>query len=235
MALIKPSPLVAQIRGSVGGVTFTRARAGAIARINSRPHNTPDSRPPFDYITSEASRAYRRAAFTIAARRWIHGSTQAQRDSWDALAKTTRLLNKLGEPHQPTGRALFIRSFCLRTLKSAAGPPGPPTRATTQTPVVALTWDAVNSRFDMSLDADFLVFPTSLAIWVSPPRPPTVNVHSHPFYLHSTPHINAFPLTLTNSAHAPGWQVCMAYWFRVRVIDYNWAVSHPVVVRALSE
>lgn len=109
MALIKPSPLVNDLRGSVGGVTFGRNSAGMFARAKVTPVN-PDTALQIDI----------RAKFGIATIAWRSTLNQTQRDAWNLLGTTTFFKNALGDDFNPSGIQLFIRSSVL--LQLAAQP-----------------------------------------------------------------------------------------------------------------
>lgn len=105
MALIKPSPLVNDLRGSVGGVTFGRNSAGMFARAKVTPVN-PDTAAQIDI----------RAKFGIATIAWRAQLTQTNRDAWNLLGTTTFFKNALGDDFNPSGIQLFIRSSVLLQL-----------------------------------------------------------------------------------------------------------------------
>lgn len=86
---------VAEIRGSIGGTTFSRTRAGAIARNRTKPVNTPS-----------AVRAAVRTVFGMVSKLW-RDLTDAQRTNWNTTAVSWPQVNKMGETYTPSGQALF--------------------------------------------------------------------------------------------------------------------------------
>lgn len=96
MALIKLGQIAADIRGSIGGTTFARNRAGAFARNRTKPIN------PSTVKQSDARSRFGGVSFAWAA------LTQVQRDAWQAVAATITRLNRLGETYVPTGRQMFL-------------------------------------------------------------------------------------------------------------------------------
>lgn len=96
MALIKLGQIAADIRGSIGGTTFARNRAGAFARNRTKPIN------PSSGIQNAARARFGSVSFAWAA------LTSDQRQAWQAVAATTTRLNRLGEPYVPTGRQMFM-------------------------------------------------------------------------------------------------------------------------------
>ena len=95
-ALIQFGGGVSQIRGSIAGTTFSRNRAGAIARGRTKPIN------PGTIRQSEV-----RASFGSASTAW-GGLTSAQIAEWDAYASLMKRINKLGEEYTPKGRQIFM-------------------------------------------------------------------------------------------------------------------------------
>lgn len=235
MALIQLGPLVSNARGPIGGVVFSNNGAGPIARTNTHPRSAGASRPPFDYITHARPRAWRNAQLTVLSAYWLAVLTQVQRDAWDALALTTRFMNKLGEPRLDTGRALFLRANTIATLFATTIFDTAPARAVCEQPYVSVTWNAGDQDFDLAVEAGTLGADSYLLAWVSPARTVTVNTHTHPFYIHSWTDLAAMPTTFEDSAHEPGWRPCMAYFFRFRTMEKFGPISHPVIVRAVSD
>lgn len=125
MALIQPSPLVSEIRGSVGGVTFARNPAGPFARAKVVPVNP-----------NTPLQVSRRGFFSTAATAWRDVLTQFERDSWNTLGTTTLFKNALGNDFNPSGIQLFIRASTL--LELAAQP------AITLAPAVAVVSSGTN-------------------------------------------------------------------------------------------
>ena len=102
MALVKLGPLVAEIRGSIGGTTFARNRGGAYARNRSVPLNPSSTR-------QQAVRA----VFADLSVVWSNTLTQAQRDAWDNYADQVPLINALGESRKVSGLNMYQRANTL--------------------------------------------------------------------------------------------------------------------------
>lgn len=235
MALTRYAPLVSIVRGRIGATTFTRSLGGPTIRSAPYPRRRSTSRRPFDYQTYGESQAYRRATLAVLASHWLIGLTIAQRAAWAALATATRLINRLGEPIQTTGRALFIRSNVLRGLFVPAINDDPPAQAVCQMPRVLVSWDAVWERFDLDVQADFIGPEGMLYYWVSPAYTYARNANPSTFYLGGGPDLDRLPVVVSNHPTHPGWQLCMAYFWRFRVVTLLGAVSHPIVIRAISD
>lgn len=99
MAIFRPGPLVSEIRGSVGGTTFSRNPAGQIIRQRSNPVNPNSSR----------QQTVRTVLATIS-NRWGNILTQAQRDAWDTYAAAVTMTNRLGDPFFLAGFQHYVRS-----------------------------------------------------------------------------------------------------------------------------
>lgn len=96
MALVKFGGGVAAMSGKIEGTVFARNRAGAYARNWAKPVSAPTE-----------SQSERRVLFGGTASDWS-GLANAERDSWNALAKTTERTNRIGEQYQPNGRQIFM-------------------------------------------------------------------------------------------------------------------------------
>lgn len=96
MASVKYSSIVTDARGSVGGVTFSRARGGAYARSRVTPINPQTSR-----------RAQVRGSFAAIAQSW-QALSSTQRESWDLYAEETPSTNRLGETFFPSGFNRYV-------------------------------------------------------------------------------------------------------------------------------
>lgn len=107
MASISLGPIVDGIRGSIGGVTFSRASSGNTARSRPRP-----PRPKRERQIAV------QGVMTWAAHRWV-GLAQAVKDGWDAYGATVDLTNSLGQTYHPTGQQCYI--WRAHFWKAAAG------------------------------------------------------------------------------------------------------------------
>jgi hypothetical protein len=136
MALIKSS-LLADIRGSIGGTTYSRNRGGSYARNRTVPIN-PQS----------ANQTRARSSLAYWSEAWTTEITQADRNGWNAYAATVVALNVLGESITYTGQQMFIRS---NTLLSLAGQTEVLT-APTSNVQVALNYSGAPIDYDLSAD-----------------------------------------------------------------------------------
>ncbi len=109
MALIKLGTLITDIRGSVGGVVFSRNRSGAIARQRTTPINP-----------KTALQSAIRAILSFVSQLWRTGTTAAQKTDWATYAANVPAKNKLGEVIRLSGFNQFVKS---NTVLKAAGIP----------------------------------------------------------------------------------------------------------------
>lgn len=104
MALIKLGSTIAMIAGSIGGATYARNRYGAYIRNRTKPID-PGSNNQTAYRT--------RVSDAVAAWKAL---TSDQRDAFNAAARTTDLVNRIGESFNPSGINLFVRTYNLLNI-----------------------------------------------------------------------------------------------------------------------
>lgn len=95
MALVKFGMVVSDIRGSVGGVTFSRNSSGAVARKRTAGVNP-------NTVAQQAVRGL----FNDVAQAWRNLSS-ANQDTWITQAPNYTRVNRLGETVSYTGQQLF--------------------------------------------------------------------------------------------------------------------------------
>lgn len=108
MALIQTSNLVNDIRGSVGGVTFSRSRAGAVVQSKRSPRS--------QKIKPQESG---KVPVTVAAQLW-RSATDSERKQWNQLALDYPVTNRLGQSTRGSGYQLFCK---VQTYRIQAGLP----------------------------------------------------------------------------------------------------------------
>lgn len=104
-ALLKLGGGVTDIRGSMGGNTFSRSKAGNYLRSNKKPVNP---RSPLQ-VTRRANTAY-------LMKRWSNDLTEQQRTDWRAYAAGTTWTNKLGETIENSGISAYVRLNVLQLM-----------------------------------------------------------------------------------------------------------------------
>ena len=107
MALIKP--LVGEMSGSIGGLTYARNKGGQYVRQRSQVTNP----------NSPAQQAAR-SAMAYLAGYWLSTLTAAERTAWEDYAKNVSVTNRLGEKIYLSGQNMFIRSNAPRQRNSLA-------------------------------------------------------------------------------------------------------------------
>lgn len=169
MAKIDPTSLFTEIRGTVGGLTFSRNRAGFFVQRVNRP--IPSTRP--------APQA-KRQAFTTAAVYWnlIRNNLYFHPDKglipvsqwWNdfALEPENQKIDVFGTPYNATGYNWFIAFAILQSMQGLSPmilPPEDPT------PPVWPTW-SVTYHASPAVDATSFVSPSTSAgqnsyVWIS--------------------------------------------------------------------
>ncbi len=108
MALYRPGPIVSEIRGSIGGSTFSRNAAGQYIRQRSNPVNP----------NTDRQQAVRTLLGAVA-QRWSSVLDAAQRTAWDTYAAAVVMTNGLGDPVYLSGFQHYVRSNTARVLGTA--------------------------------------------------------------------------------------------------------------------
>ncbi len=103
MAIVKYGAGVIDMRGSIGGTTYSRNRAGAIARARTKPINPSTE---FQQIVRNILQSVVNA--------WSEVLTAAQRTAWNDYATAVPWLNALGEAMLLTGYNMYCRSNIAR-------------------------------------------------------------------------------------------------------------------------
>lgn len=105
MANLAFSALVADARGSIGGVVLSRGRGGPIARARVKPINP-----------RSTLQAARRASVAYLMKYWSNTLTEQQRTDWRAYAAGTSWTNKLGQSIAMNANSAFLRLNNLQRL-----------------------------------------------------------------------------------------------------------------------
>jgi hypothetical protein len=109
MAKVKFGAVISDTRGSVGGITFSRARSGSVVRASSNPRfqQTARTQPV-------------RSSLANLSKRWFATLIQAQRALWILLAAANPVTDVFGNTHVLTGQQFYIRVNQLRTSAGLA-------------------------------------------------------------------------------------------------------------------
>ncbi len=169
------SAIITEASGSIGGLTASHNRGGLYFRARTIPvnPNTPQQQAIRGFVAQLANL-------------WLNTLTEVQRTAWDTYALQVPLPDRLGEPRNVGGLAMYIRSNVPRlqigfdridvapttfNLGDYTTPTmGQPTAATQQFPVVFSETDA------WVLEED-----SALAFWVSRPQNPSINYFKGPY------------------------------------------------------
>jgi len=109
MAVVQTGPLIADARGSVGDVVFTRTQGGITVRSRITPTN-PDTAP---------QQAVRDTLKAVAAA-WSADLTEAQRTAWSSYAHAYPRPNRWGAKTLTNGYTQFIRHNVYRYRETSA-------------------------------------------------------------------------------------------------------------------
>lgn len=112
--LVKLGGLIAEARGSTGGVVFSRNRYGAYTRNRTK---------PVDPSTSAQNDQRTRMSASVVQWRDLD---ESERRAFNAKALTTPMTNRLGETFNPSGMNLFIRGATLLQMAGIAAVTVPP-------------------------------------------------------------------------------------------------------------
>ena len=110
---VKFGALVSAMTGTVGGQTIQRSQHGTILRTKPIPRKSRSS-----------AQSYNRTNFAVVSQAW-RDLTQANRDSWDAVAVNWSAFDSFGDPITLSGYEVFVRaSFGLVSFGGAIVPTG---------------------------------------------------------------------------------------------------------------
>lgn len=96
MAKFLPGPVVSEVRGSVGGTTFTRNRFGPVMRQRVKP-----------VVSTTEYALAAKARMTTETQAW-QGLTAAQKLAWNEYAAGNPIVGSLGEQQIGTGHIAFV-------------------------------------------------------------------------------------------------------------------------------
>jgi len=105
MAVVEYSALVNRLRGSVGGVTFSKGGPVEVVKGKARPRLP---QRPLQLPVQGAMQKYSPIWRTL---------SQSDRDDWDTYAATVTFQNSLGQDYQINGFQMFVRSQMFEALR----------------------------------------------------------------------------------------------------------------------
>lgn len=169
------SSIYTQVSGSIGGTTFAHNRGGMYTRARATPTNP----------NTPAQQAIRAliAQFTSA---WLNVLTRPKRRKWDTYAENVPLLDKLGEPRNVGGLAMYVRSNVSRVQAALARIDDAPTIFNLGD-YTAPTMDNVTEA-GASADINFTVGDewasedgAAMLVWLSRPQNASINFFKGPY------------------------------------------------------
>jgi hypothetical protein len=197
MAVITPSSLISEIRGSVGDVTYSKNRSGPVVKqkLIQPPSNTPDQ-------------AAVRADLAAAVAAW-QALSQEQQNKWMNFTEKQSVIKSLGRRMHRTGYNEFISRWQNRIAIGGSSTSFNPLPVVRLNPIITAVNQGTTS---ITIDYDTLrpVGNCRLAVYATPPisaginqvNPnfyriigsfePTQQVDTHELY---TMYTNKFPLT----------------------------------------
>lgn len=173
MALLKFGAMIADARGSVGGVVFARNRGGAYARNRTVPINPNTSR-----------QSAVRALLGDLANIWTNTLTQVQRDAWELYAANVPLVNSLGESRNVSGINMYVRTNSVMLDTGGTRLDAAPTDFTVGPTISpSYTIDAAADTFDIDDLDGYSEASPGIRLFVSVGRPQNagVNFYRSPF------------------------------------------------------
>jgi len=133
------NPILAELSGSIGDVTWSHNRGGAYARRRAVPVNP----------SSAAQTAVRSALQTVSSR-WSTALTSADRAAWSNWAASQTILNPLGLPISLTGQQAFVMLSSRLQLLGLTIPDTPPLSMAPPA-LVSVAGTAIYAASDLSL------------------------------------------------------------------------------------
>jgi len=153
---VRFGPMFADARGSAGGLTVSRSKAGPIARSKITPCNK-----------RSLLQQNRRAALSTWSSYWATTLSQAERTGWNNWAAMSPTTNKLGDTIYVTGFNAFVRTNAMLQLIGEAvqeaapveyGQAGTPTFTFTAEDDDALGMSEPSVPFDKDIDKCFIAW-----------------------------------------------------------------------------
>ena len=167
--------IIGEASGSIASLTFSHNRGGQYIRQRSVPTN-----PATIYQTEV------RNYMADLTSRWVNALTPSQRAAWDTYAANVKLPDTLGEPRDPGGVAMYVRSNVPRLqggLDRVDDAPTDYTLAALTTPTVVSVTAASDEASIAFTDADPWANETggALLIYASRPQNPSINYFNGPY------------------------------------------------------
>lgn len=219
MALIK-STILAQISGSINGMTFAHNRGGAYARNRSLPSNPGTDRQ--DQV---------RTAMASISKAWGTVLDESQREAWRIFGSQQQVQNRIGDTITLSGIAAFNRMnlFRMSTLGEAmVEDPPEPTGGEDPPPTFlgvngVLTLEGDPAAADIVMNAASTGY--SVAVYYAGPIKPGIKYYRGPYIGHTTAVVSTTTTTVAlTDLVMPGNDINAA----LKITLYNTATSLPI-------
>lgn len=171
MALFIAGPAAAEIRGSIGGTTFTRNTFGAVMRQRVKPVD-PGTTPQMAI----------RALMNQLQSAWRDELSPSERAGWIAGAQATPFTNKVGQSIIISGANAFIRTNVIALLAGIAridAAPVPPLKA--YFPLIVYANKVVTFELEITALTPAIAVGGTLQIQISPTLSPARNFWKGPW------------------------------------------------------
>jgi hypothetical protein len=193
MAVIKTGQVIVDIRGSIGGVTFSRNGSGAFVRNKVQ---------PIDPNTPGQGRS--RARFGTLSSSW-RALTPAQRDSWIAAAPNYPYQNPVGDTIFLTGSQLF-QSVNSVYIFPGSGLPEPDKQTISEVPptfTIASFYSSIQDSYPILADGSGLT--NSGGVLINLPGGNPSIVPGELFTVYATPIVSAGKKSSAGLEFHPVW------------------------------
>ena len=191
MALIK-STILAQISGSINGMTFAHNRGGAYARNRSLPSNPGTDRQ--DQV---------RTAMASISKAWGSVLDEGQREAWRIFGSQQQVQNRIGDTITLSGIAAFNRMnlFRMSTLGQAMVEDPPAAMGSQDPPPTFVSVNGVTSLDGQPASADIVMNTSStgysVAVYYAGPIKPGIKYYRGPYIGHTTTAVTGTPVAVT--------------------------------------
>jgi hypothetical protein len=160
---------VAQLRGSIGGTTFTRTKTGAITRNRVKPTN-----PQTVYQTDQ------RSIITELSQAWGQTLTEAQREGWSTFGVNFPSTNKIGQAMNLSGVQAFQR---IGARLMAAGEDylaaAPANQDVVELQTITLTADIGAGAFEVAFTETGTLTTAKLVVEMTPGISPGISAYQN--------------------------------------------------------
>lgn len=222
MAICKYGPLVSELRGSIGGTTFTAGRFGKVVRARSSPVHAPTN-----------ARSYWKSLLSYDCAHWTNTLTEQERTDWRNLADATTFTNSLGEEYHPTGLNLYVRSNSLLLNTGQARQDTAPGAAVGDHYAITYTWIDNDGLYAEMVDAPALAH--KVVFFIGLPWATPIIYYTGPWQFSASATSAALHAAATRIVPHQGMVHDMYFFVRDRSVYANGKISAPYIQRTQAE